>query len=105
MIFTSKSLAGILLIDMAALLMYNVSGMCVTGVVHCSGAGRLSGLGVTGVGTGAGAFFAGHLRPLCDLAFQTLGVQTYPSQVWFSVEGVQRRACVSQVRRTVRIIH
>ena len=31
MIFHSKTIGSILLIDMAALLMYNVAGMCVTG--------------------------------------------------------------------------
>ena len=31
MIFHSKTIGTILLIDMAALLMYNVAGMCVTG--------------------------------------------------------------------------
>lgn len=36
MIFHSKAIAIVLLIDMVALLMYNFSGMCVTGIVqHC----------------------------------------------------------------------
>lgn len=47
MIFSSKTLAGILLIDMGALLMYNVSGMCVTGAVQGLVRG-LSGTCITG---------------------------------------------------------
>lgn len=36
MIFHSKPIAIVLLIDMVALLMYNFSGMCVTGeTMHC----------------------------------------------------------------------
>ena len=31
MITSSRGITGVLLVDMAALLMYNLSGMCVTG--------------------------------------------------------------------------